>query len=81
VDGYSTEVPQHLAALLDQALAEVGPLLPPADRAVADRVAAAARAGLLSSPPISSPPTPGLCHGDTTMDNVLVTGRSDETQS
>jgi Ser/Thr protein kinase RdoA (MazF antagonist) len=64
---------QDPAALLDQSLAEVGPLLAPADRAVADRVAAAARAGLLSNPP-----TRGLCHGDATMDNVLVTGGSDE---
>ncbi|WP_018349915.1 phosphotransferase enzyme family protein [Longispora albida] len=62
-----------LAAVLDAPLAEVLPLLSAADRDRAVSVAAAARAGLAANPPLR-----GLCHGDATMDNVLITGGTEE---
>lgn len=55
--------------MLDEPLRTVLPKLGNDDRRRAVRVAEAARAALTENPP-----TRGLCHGDATMDNVLIVG-------
>jgi Ser/Thr protein kinase RdoA (MazF antagonist) len=57
---------------LEERLGELLPVLTSARRAMANRVVAAALAALASTPP-----TRGVCHGDATLDNVLVTGGTD----
>ncbi|HEY1487029.1 MAG TPA: phosphotransferase [Micromonosporaceae bacterium] len=61
--------PRDLATTLDEPLAQVLPLLSRDDRAMAVRLAEAARTGLAHSAP-----TRGICHGDATMDNVVIIG-------
>ncbi|GAB4061319.1 phosphotransferase enzyme family protein [Catellatospora paridis] len=64
--------PRDLATMLEEPLAQVVPLLSGADRDSVTRIAAAARIGLTDNPP-----TWGVCHGDATMDNVLVVDGTD----
>jgi Ser/Thr protein kinase RdoA (MazF antagonist) len=61
--------PRDLATTLDEPLAQVLPLLSQDDQRRAVRLAEAARAGLTHSAP-----TRGICHGDATMDNVVIIG-------
>jgi Ser/Thr protein kinase RdoA (MazF antagonist) len=61
-----------LTTMLDEPLAEVLALLSADDRSRAIRVAEAARTALTDNPP-----TFGLCHGDATLDNVLIVGGTD----
>jgi Ser/Thr protein kinase RdoA (MazF antagonist) len=63
---------QDPADRLEERLGELLPVLTVAQRAMASRVTAAAMAALAASPPGR-----GVCHGDATLDNVLVTGGTD----
>jgi Ser/Thr protein kinase RdoA (MazF antagonist) len=63
---------QGPADRLEERLGELLPVLATAHRGMASRVAAAAMAALGASPPAR-----GICHGDATLDNVLVTGGTD----
>ena len=64
---------KDLAAMLAEPVAQLLPLLSDADRDRVERLASAARIGLTESPP-----TWGLCHGDATMDNVIVVGGTED---
>lgn len=71
----STRSRRHrdLAGILEEPLAQVLPLLSVEDRDMVAELAALSRDGLTAGRP-----TRGVCHGDATMDNVLISGGTDE---
>lgn len=64
---------KDLATLLDEPLTHLLPRLEAPDRSMVARIAEAARSALTRLSP-----TVGLCHGDASLDNVLITGGTDE---